>query len=281
MESFRYAAFILVTLFSNNQANKIEESVLVTVPEYVIEGQTVHLYCTFSHAAFYTLKWFMNDVEIYRLVPDTQRELRRMAFNQQNVKVDLQSSKVIDDGRHLLVLQRVQSQQSGKYKCQVTEDSPPFTIKESTKVLTVIVLPEHYPTIAGVRDGWYRTGSLLTINCTAGPSYPASNLSWVINGKPANNWMVTEYIPQEVFGSDLLVSRLGLNLLLYKEHSRAGQVTIKCSATLPPVKGDQMLMSRTVSVALHAPLFSQLSTSTTTTCDILCRLVLLASLVLL
>ena len=46
---------------------------------------------------------------------------------------------------------------------------------------------------------------------------------------------------QEVFGSDLLVSRLGLNLLLYKEHSRAGQVTIKCSATLPPVKGDQVL----------------------------------------
>ena len=35
-----------------------EESVETQVPMYVIEGQTVHMYCTFTHKSFYTLKVF-------------------------------------------------------------------------------------------------------------------------------------------------------------------------------------------------------------------------------
>ena len=40
------------------------------------------------------LQWFLNDTEVYRLVPGAPREFRRLVFNQMTVSVDLQSSKV-------------------------------------------------------------------------------------------------------------------------------------------------------------------------------------------
>jgi hypothetical protein len=40
------------------------------------------------------VQWFLNETEIYRLVPGAPREFRRLVFNQETVSVDLQSSKV-------------------------------------------------------------------------------------------------------------------------------------------------------------------------------------------
>merc|ERR1711892_1463346 len=62
-------------------------SSLVTVrsPQYAILGQTVQLYCNFTlppgNNNFYSLKWFLNDEEVYRLVPGARRQLQRMVFN--------------------------------------------------------------------------------------------------------------------------------------------------------------------------------------------------------
>merc|ERR550519_2823036 len=80
------------------------------------------MYCNFSmpdHEKFYTLKWFRNGEEIYRLVPGAKRELRRLVFNTHTVKIDIESSKMIGEGEHLLVLQQVQRKNSGEYKCQL------------------------------------------------------------------------------------------------------------------------------------------------------------------
>ena len=68
---------------------------------------------------FYSLKWFLGALEVYRLVPGARRHLRRMAFHTNSVTIDLQTSKLIDTNLHQLVLQRVHMDQSGEYKCQV------------------------------------------------------------------------------------------------------------------------------------------------------------------
>ena len=66
-------------------------------------------------------QWFLNDAEVYRYVPEAKRELQRMVFNTASVKIDLESSKMIGEHEHLLVLQSVSRRQSGEYKCQVMD----------------------------------------------------------------------------------------------------------------------------------------------------------------
>ena len=56
-------------------------------------------------------QWFLNDAEVYRYVPEAKRELQRMEFNTASVKIDLESSKMIGEHEHLLVLQSVSRRQ--------------------------------------------------------------------------------------------------------------------------------------------------------------------------
>ena len=71
----------------------------------------------------FIFKWFLDDAEVYRFVPEAKRELQRMVFNTEAVKIDLESSKMIGEREHLLVLQSVSRAQSGEYKCQVIMDT--------------------------------------------------------------------------------------------------------------------------------------------------------------
>lgn len=86
---------------------------------------------------------------MYRFVPEAKRELQRMVFNTDAVKIDLESSKMIGEREHLLVLQSVTRAQSGEYKCQVTMDTPPFQFIQSSAYLSIMVLPERHPVISG------------------------------------------------------------------------------------------------------------------------------------
>ena len=65
---------------------------------------------------------------MYRYVPEAKRELQRMVFNTDSVKIDLESSKMIGEMEHLLVLQSVSRRQSGEYKCQVKDIDNNFSL---------------------------------------------------------------------------------------------------------------------------------------------------------
>ena len=62
----------------------------------------------------FTVQWFLNDAEVYRYVPKARRELQRMVFNREAVRIDLESSKMIGEREHLLVLQSVARKQVGE-----------------------------------------------------------------------------------------------------------------------------------------------------------------------
>ena len=61
----------------------------------------------------FTVQWFLNDAEVYRYVPKARRELQRMVFHREAVRIDLESSKMIGEREHLLVLQSVARKQVG------------------------------------------------------------------------------------------------------------------------------------------------------------------------
>ena len=50
---------------------------------------------------------------MYRYVPGARRELQRLVFSSNEIKIDLESSKMIGEREHLLVLQSVARKQVG------------------------------------------------------------------------------------------------------------------------------------------------------------------------
>ena len=195
----------------------------------------------------FTVQWFLNDAEVYRYVPKARRELQRMVFNREAVRIDLESSKMIGEREHLLVLQTVSRAQSGEYKCQVTMDTPPFQFIQSSSYLTVMVLPERHPVISGLKQTIYLPGDKVSINCTSSHSYPAARLSWLLNNKKVDRWMVTSYLPTSD-RAGLESATLALNFLVLPEHFRGAEQELwaTCKADMPLIHGMEIPMERTL-----------------------------------
>ena len=103
----------------------------------------------------YYFQWFLDNAEVYRYVPEAKRELQRMVFNTDSVKIDLESSKMIGEREHLLVLQSVSRRQSGEYKCQVADNDKDYIASTQSlcagddghaplSVHTILSLPQHH-----------------------------------------------------------------------------------------------------------------------------------------
>ncbi|XP_023328005.1 uncharacterized protein LOC111701091 isoform X2 [Eurytemora carolleeae] len=193
------------------------------------------------------VKWFHEDEEVYRLIPGAVRDLQRMVFKSHLFNIDISGSKMIGPGEHLLVLQYISRTQAGEYKCQVTEDSPPFAFSESSGRLMVVVLPERHPVISGVKSSTYLPGDRISINCTSRRSFPAPSLYWSLNGKMVERWMLNSYIT-EVDQDGLESSTLGLNFLVLPDHFRGPdrQLLVSCQAVMPSIQGEQIPLERTL-----------------------------------
>ena len=143
---------------------------------------------------------------------------------------------------------------TGEYRCQVTLDSPPFRFLSASGPLVVMVLPERLPVISGLstRPGHpthmgYLPGDKLSINCTAAPSHPGASLTWLVNRRKVDRWMVTSYLPV-TYPSGLTSSVLGLSFLVLAEHFRGPERELwaTCRATMPPIKGVVMPVERSL-----------------------------------
>ena len=90
----------------------------------------------------FTVQWFLNDAEVYRYVPKARRELQRMVFNKEAVRIDLESSKMIGEREHLLVLQSVARKQVGSNtgKAATTAHSFPLVYNNQRRLLTKLCL---------------------------------------------------------------------------------------------------------------------------------------------
>ena len=148
---------------------------------------------------------------------------------------------------HLLVLQTVNQEQSGEYRCQVTMDTPPFQFIQSSTHLTVMVLPERHPVISGIKRTPYLPGDKITINCTSSPSFPSARLSWLLNQRPVDRWMVTSYVSQSSPGG-LESSTLGLSFLVLAEHFQGDEqeLWVTCRAAMPSIQGVELPIERTL-----------------------------------
>ncbi|KAG1710382.1 hypothetical protein GQR58_002664 [Nymphon striatum] len=140
-------------------------------------GDDVMLECAFDmhNLKLYSIKWYKDGEEFYRYLPKLNPPRRR--FENEGINVNLSMS---DKGR--VLLQKVDFDSTGTYKCEVSAERPGFHTKNTQAKMTIYVEPASDPVISGFTDR-YRQGEMVGLNCTSAPSKPAANITWLINGR--------------------------------------------------------------------------------------------------
>ncbi|CAG9764216.1 unnamed protein product [Ceutorhynchus assimilis] len=175
MES-SYNQWILFIFSSFIIGMKSLKEIEVKIPSAVQVGETITLQCNYDLEGepLYTVKWYKGTREFYRFIP---KELpNTKVFALPGIDVDLSKSTPNE-----VVLRNVQSEVTGRYKCEVSSDAPNFDTKFNSGYMYVVDAPLDDPSLL-IEKNYVDIGDFISGNCTTLPSYPATNVSWYLNG---------------------------------------------------------------------------------------------------
>ncbi|KAG8184892.1 hypothetical protein JTE90_015707 [Oedothorax gibbosus] len=199
--------------------------VMLDVPSPTILGESVELTCSYEldNEQLYSVKWYKNDVEFYRYVPNDWPPGQFLPLP--GIRVDLSKS-----GRNSVYLRHVDLNSGGMYRCEISAEAPSFDTAEAEKEMKVFVLPSEGPTLTGGNQE-YRIGDTVVVNCTSAKSKPAATLRWYINDDLVGPEYETEYSTTR-HTDGLETSSLGLKFVVTSKHFLNGNMKLKCTATI-------------------------------------------------
>lgn len=159
------------------------KNVSMSIPDAVAQGSTVTLRCDYDLEGqpLYSIKWFRGESEFYQYVPKEIPASKVFDVDGVKIKVDVSRS---DANR--VTLQDLGRQPPAYYRCEVSADAPTFHTGLQTGLLSVVVPPQRPPTIA-VDKHRFTTGDHIRANCSVGPSFPAPNITWLVDDMPLSN----------------------------------------------------------------------------------------------
>ncbi|XP_074033578.1 uncharacterized protein [Leptinotarsa decemlineata] len=224
-------AVLWFAVFTGTTALK---EVSVTIPMAVKIMDTVTLHCKYDLEGepLYTVKWYKGTKEFYRYIP---KELpNTQMFPLPGIDVDMQKSSP-----YKVVLKNVQPEVTGRYKCEVSSDAPNFYTYMQSGYMYVIDVPVEDPILQmdkEILDFGYR----LRGNCTAPSSYPAANITWLLNGKKINATYLRVIQPPDTFTKIAthgvkrvpLITLSGLELEVDENTFQGGKVRLSCVASV-------------------------------------------------
>ncbi|CAG0888398.1 unnamed protein product, partial [Cyprideis torosa] len=134
-----------------------------------------------------------------------------------------------------VIIRNVTMEMSGRYRCEVSADSPSFATADGTAFMKVYEFPPHPPIIDGeVADGaMIEAGQRIELNCTTGESFPALDLSWHVNGHEVDLKYTISYPPLNT-SRGTFITKLGL-LYPTEENSTEESLILKCASSLHPM----------------------------------------------
>ncbi|XP_066146684.1 uncharacterized protein [Euwallacea fornicatus] len=199
------------------------------VPSHSIRHTDVTLECHYKleEETLYSVKWYKDGHEFYRYVPRNQPPAQ--VFNLQGVTVDLHNSTDCS-----VVLSAVQLSTSGRYRCEVSGEAPYFETVTDHANMMVVAPPKGGPEITGGQPR-YHVGDLVNVTCSSKESKPAAQLSWMINGEPADTRYIKGPFVQSVGREGLKTASLVLEFLAKPKHFKRGNMKLKCLATIETV----------------------------------------------
>uniref|UniRef100_A0A6P4F6E8 LOW QUALITY PROTEIN: uncharacterized protein LOC108047308 n=1 Tax=Drosophila rhopaloa TaxID=1041015 RepID=A0A6P4F6E8_DRORH len=199
----------------------------VRIPKYVVKDSPAQLECLYDldGEALYSVKWYKDGNEFYRYVPRDMPPAQ--PFLLPGVIVDLHNSSDAT-----VTLRNVNLQSTGRFRCEVSGEAPSFqTVTEHGDMIVVFLPDQGSPKISGGRPR-YQVGDYVKVNCTSGRSKPAVELSWQVNGEPADKQKLRKYNTIVEGRDGLETSVLGLQFRVEQRHFRNGDMKLKCIAEL-------------------------------------------------
>lgn len=199
--------------------------VMLDVPSPTILGESVELTCSYEldDEQLYSVKWYKNDVEFYRYVPNDWPPGQFLPLP--GIRVDLSKSN-----KNSVYLRHVDLHSGGMYRCEISAEAPSFDTAEAEKEMKVFVLPSEGPTLTGGNQE-YHIGDTVIVNCTSAKSKPAATLRWYINDELVGPEYETEY-STTLHADGLETSSMGLKFVVKSQHFRNGNMKLKCTATI-------------------------------------------------
>jgi len=156
------------------------------VPTHKVVGESVKLTCRFDMegAALYSVKWYRNELEFYRFVPNDRPKLQ--IFPQKGIRVERSKSS-----RQHVYLADLQIEATGTYRCEVSAEAPSFRTKHAEQAMIVVQQPKHNE-IKGIQDIYY-VGDNANLTCYSRGSSPPASLIWKINDVQVYDYESNEY----------------------------------------------------------------------------------------
>ncbi|CAH1129941.1 unnamed protein product [Ceutorhynchus assimilis] len=201
----------------------------ISIPVAVRVRDTISLQCKYDLEGepLYTVKWYKGTKEFFRFVP---KELpNTKVFALPGIDVDLSKSTPNE-----VVLRNVQPEVTGRYKCEVSSDAPYFDTKWNSGYIYVIDAPLDDPSLL-IEKNYVDVGDFITGNCTTLPSYPATNVSWYLNGKriPERFSKKLEVTPEFMSSRRKhYVTMSGIELQIMESTFQNGKAFLSCVASL-------------------------------------------------
>ncbi|XP_043282309.1 uncharacterized protein [Venturia canescens] len=191
------------------------------VPTFTYSSKKAHLECRYDLESdtLYSVTWYKDNEEFYKYEPKARQN--QISHPVEGVKLNHHAS----DGQKV-ILEDVNLQSRGVYKCDVIADASNFPSVQAEALMEVVVPPRTSPRITG-EEKIYASGDILTLNCTSDKSYPAARLTWFINGQKVE--------PDSVITNEhdeLLSTVSSLRLELGPHHLSAGRINVRCEAVV-------------------------------------------------
>ncbi|XP_024878016.1 uncharacterized protein LOC112458557 [Temnothorax curvispinosus] len=221
--STRSASLLCVLLIAVTGVRGLS-NVSIDIPLAVAVGTTVNMSCRYDLQSdtLYTVKWYKGP-EFFRYVP---KELPPIGvFGELGAKVVTNRSDA-----HRVVLKDVQPNHTGKYRCEVSGDSPSFNTVMVSGYMHVASLPNGQPQLR-VEKLRYAVGDTVRGNCTVPPGNPPANVTWTVNGTPVNSSSI-KFINETIGDNQQYRTVAELDFETMQDSFRNGRLQIICHANV-------------------------------------------------
>ncbi|XP_065223871.1 uncharacterized protein LOC135848027 [Planococcus citri] len=198
--------------------------VSLRAPRYVMMGGSATLNCDYDvhEDQIHKVEWLRGENKIYQFVKGRNPPYRNFSISGADIDWTDTNDKRVS-------LKNLQFEASGVYTCEVSTNHPIYTKPSDEEYLTVMQSQMHDPHIT-FNQANFTVGDTLDANCTSSPATPVPELTWLLNGKKADESWIRSF--PEVKQSSSMVQ-----LTMTVSSENAPQLRVTCLSTIPGYLG--------------------------------------------